>query len=43
MLIIPMAVCNHFKIGLKTIGFDRIKAMESVLVLGVAGGSVIKH
>lgn len=30
------------KIGLKTIGFDRIRAMESVLVLGVAGGSVIK-
>ncbi len=28
--------------GLKTIGFYKIKAMQSVLVLGVAGGSVIK-
>ncbi|TRX38325.1 spermidine synthase [Flavobacterium restrictum] len=28
--------------GLKTIGFKRIKKMEHVLVLGVAGGSVIK-
>ncbi|HOZ75096.1 MAG TPA: fused MFS/spermidine synthase [Flavobacterium sp.] len=28
--------------GLKNIGFDKIKAMQSVLVLGVAGGSVIK-
>lgn len=28
--------------GLKHIGFDKIKAMQSVLVLGVAGGSVIK-
>jgi spermidine synthase len=30
------------KLGLKTIGFDKIVAMEHVLVLGVAGGSVIK-
>jgi spermidine synthase len=28
--------------GLKFIGFERIKTMEKVLVLGVAGGSVIK-
>lgn len=28
--------------GLNHIGFDKIKAMQSVLVLGVAGGSVIK-
>jgi spermidine synthase len=28
--------------GLKHIGFDRIKNFESVLILGVAGGSVIK-
>lgn len=28
--------------GLKTIGFEKIKAMGHVLVLGVAGGSVIK-
>jgi len=28
--------------GLKNIGFDKIKAMQSILVLGVAGGSVIK-
>ncbi|MFN3753903.1 spermidine synthase [Flavobacterium sp.] len=28
--------------GLKYIGFDRIKKFESILVLGVAGGSVIK-
>ncbi len=28
--------------GLKHIGFDKIKKMQSVLVLGVAGGSVIK-
>lgn len=28
--------------GLKYIGFDRIKNFESILVLGVAGGSVIK-
>lgn len=28
--------------GLKYIGFDRIKKFNSVLVLGVAGGSVIK-
>jgi spermidine synthase len=30
------------KLGLKTIGFDKIVAMQHVLVLGVAGGSVIK-
>lgn len=30
------------KIGLKNIGFEKITAMDSVLVLGVAGGSVIK-
>ncbi len=28
--------------GLKYIGFDRIKKFESILILGVAGGSVIK-
>lgn len=28
--------------GLKFIGFERIKAMSHILVLGVAGGSVIK-
>ena len=28
--------------GLLYIGFDRIKKFENVLVLGVAGGSVIK-
>ncbi len=28
--------------GLKAIGFDRILAMEHILVLGVAGGSVIR-
>ena len=28
--------------GLKEIGFDRIKEMNNILVLGVAGGSVIK-
>ncbi|MGK4567899.1 spermidine synthase [Flavobacterium sp. 3HN19-14] len=28
--------------GLKKIGYDRIIAMENILVLGVAGGSVIK-
>lgn len=28
--------------GLKSIGFDTIQKMESILVLGVAGGSVIK-
>jgi len=28
--------------GLKTIGFDKVKHMEHILVLGVAGGSVIK-
>ncbi len=30
------------RIGLKKIGFDNIRAMESILVLGVGGGSVIK-
>lgn len=30
------------KLGLKNIGFTKIKEMESILVLGVAGGSVIK-
>lgn len=28
--------------GLKKIGFDRIKEMKHILVLGIAGGSVIK-
>jgi spermidine synthase len=28
--------------GLKTIGFEKVAAMEHILVLGVAGGSVIK-
>jgi len=28
--------------GLKYIGFDRIKKFENILILGVAGGSVIK-
>ncbi|WP_291103823.1 MULTISPECIES: spermidine synthase [unclassified Flavobacterium] len=28
--------------GLKTIGFEKIKTMDNILVLGVAGGSVIK-
>jgi spermidine synthase len=28
--------------GLKNIGFDKVKSMESILILGVAGGSVIK-
>jgi len=28
--------------GLKTIGFEKIKSMNHILVLGVAGGSVIK-
>ncbi len=30
------------RIGLKNIGFDKIKSMQNILVLGVAGGSVIK-
>jgi spermidine synthase len=30
------------KIGLKAIGFNKIQKMQSILVLGVAGGSVIK-
>ena len=30
------------RLGLKTIGFHKIQMMEHVLVLGVAGGSVIK-
>jgi predicted membrane-bound spermidine synthase len=28
--------------GLKNIGFERVKSMKNILVLGVAGGSVIK-
>ena len=28
--------------GLKNIGFDKVKSMENILILGVAGGSVIK-
>ena len=28
--------------GLKYIGFEKIKAMDNILVLGVAGGSIIK-
>ena len=28
--------------GLKSIGFEKIKSMDSILVLGVAGGSVIR-
>ena len=30
------------RIGLKNIGFEKIVAMDSILILGVAGGSVIK-
>lgn len=30
------------RIGLKQIGFERIKSLQSILVLGVAGGSVIR-
>jgi len=30
------------RIGLKKIGFEKIRAMESILVLGVGGGSVYK-
>lgn len=30
------------RIGLKKIGFEKIRAMESILVLGVGGGSVFK-
>jgi spermidine synthase len=30
------------RLGLKTIGFDKIVTMNHILVLGVAGGSVIK-
>ena len=30
------------RIGLKNIGFKKIKKMQNILVLGVAGGSVIK-
>jgi spermidine synthase len=30
------------KYGLQSVGFDKIKAMEHILVLGVAGGSVFK-
>jgi spermidine synthase len=28
--------------GLKNIGFEKVKSMDSILILGVAGGSVIK-
>lgn len=28
--------------GLKNIGFEKVKSMQSILILGVAGGSVIK-
>ena len=28
--------------GLKYIGFDKIKSMEAILILGVAGGSIVK-
>lgn len=30
------------KVGLKNIGYEKITVMDSILVLGVAGGSVIK-
>ena len=30
------------RFGLKEIGFEKIKSLESILILGVAGGSVIK-
>lgn len=30
------------RLGLKTVGYEKIAAMEHILVLGVAGGSVIK-
>ncbi|CAM3029324.1 spermidine synthase [Flavobacterium frigoris] len=30
------------RLGLKTIGFDKINKMNHILVLGVAGGSVVK-
>lgn len=30
------------RIGLKRIGFDKVKSMHHILVLGVAGGSVIR-
>ena len=30
------------RLGLKTIGFDKISKMDRILVLGVAGGSVVK-
>jgi hypothetical protein len=30
------------KIGLKNIGYEKIVAMDQILVLGVAGGSVVK-
>lgn len=30
------------KLGLKNIGFEKIKNMQHILILGVAGGSVIK-
>jgi protein-L-isoaspartate O-methyltransferase len=37
-----MAACSASCARAQNIGFDKIKAMQSVLVLGVAGGSVIK-
>ena len=33
---------RFLKLGLKEIGFEKIKAMQHILVLGVAGGSVVK-
>ena len=39
--IIRMEVCSDLE-KLKYIGFERIRNFESILVLGVAGGSVIK-
>lgn len=30
------------RLGLKRIGFEKIKSMNSILILGIAGGSVIK-
>jgi hypothetical protein len=37
-----MAVYNILRLGLKSIGFDKIIKMNHVLILGVAGGSVVK-
>ena len=33
---------NILRLGLREIGFEKIKNMKEVLVLGVAGGSVVK-